>query len=59
MTPTQAVMMVEQLKMAKAGKMRFLDMVMPNGKKFADCTGDEVAKFGEDLMALAEAEKLP
>jgi hypothetical protein len=31
-----------------------LEMIMPNGKKLGDCTGQECAELGKELAALGE-----
>lgn len=31
-----------------------LEMMMPNGKKLGDCTGNECAELGKELAALGE-----
>ena len=38
-----------ELDTAAQGRMRFLDIMMPNGKKLGDCTGAEVREIAEEL----------
>jgi hypothetical protein len=35
----------EQIGAAVAGKGNFLDIIMPNGKRLADCTGNYVERL--------------
>jgi hypothetical protein len=32
-----------------------LDLIMPNGKRVRDCTGDEMKKFGDLLLKRGES----
>jgi hypothetical protein len=42
-----------QMSRAEARQIRYLDVLMPNGKKLADCTGDYVAEVGEAMQNTA------
>jgi hypothetical protein len=54
LTVEQAGDLVGQLKAALAGQGQFLDIVMPNGKKMCDCTGQYVGQIAEALHRLHE-----
>jgi hypothetical protein len=41
--------LIIQLKAALANEARFLDIVMPNGKKIGECTGQYIREVGEPL----------
>jgi hypothetical protein len=45
---------VEQMNAAREGKMQWLDIVMPNGKKMRDCTGDEIEEVGKAFTRIAK-----
>jgi hypothetical protein len=53
-TLEQFVVMERQLQAAKDGKRRFLDVVMPNGKPLAECTGDDVDEMCEALEKMGQ-----
>src|SRR5262249_19549212 len=57
-TPEQANAMVLQLQAAERGEIRYLDVVMPNGKPMGDCTGDYLYRLGSAMQALALRHKL-
>jgi hypothetical protein len=54
LTVEQAGDLIAQLRAALAGHGQFLDIVMPNGKKMAECTGQYVTQVGEALHRLHE-----
>jgi hypothetical protein len=35
----------------KKGEGPVFDVMMPNGKRLGDCTGEEIGKFGEEMFA--------
>jgi hypothetical protein len=50
----EACELIGRLKAAAEGNGRFPDVVMPNGKRLADCTIDYIGQLGEtmELMGL-------
>jgi hypothetical protein len=46
--------MIKQAEAVKRGEMRFLDIIMPNGKRLADCNGTEVGEVGKALALIGE-----
>jgi hypothetical protein len=53
LTLEQARNLITQMKeAAEVGRGRFMDIVMPNGKKLADCNGEYVGNVGRALEAL-------
>jgi hypothetical protein len=52
LTLEQASNLIAQMRAAEAGRGRFMDIVMPNGKKLADCRGEYVGDVGRALEAL-------
>jgi hypothetical protein len=55
LTVEQAGDLIAQLRAVLAGKGKFLDIVMPNGKKVTECTGQYVSQVSEALHRLHEA----
>ncbi len=45
----QANGLIVQMKGAHAGKGRFLDIKMPNGKRLGDCSSEYAGEVGEAL----------
>ena len=52
LTLEQARNLITQMRAAEAGHGRFMEIVMPNGKKLADCKGEYVGDVGRALEAL-------
>jgi hypothetical protein len=52
LTLEQAIELVGRMKLAAEGRGRFTDIVMPNGKKLADCTFGYVGEVGEALQVM-------
>jgi hypothetical protein len=52
LTVEEAGNLIAQLRAVLAGQGQFLDIVMPNGKKMSDCTGQYVGQVGEALHRL-------
>ena len=52
LTLEQASDLISQMKTAEAGRVRFMDIVMPNGKKLAECRGEYVRDVGRALEQL-------
>jgi hypothetical protein len=52
LTLEQASDLIIQLKAALADHAQFLDIVMPNGKRIGDCSGQYVRDVGEALYCL-------
>jgi hypothetical protein len=53
LTSRQMIGLMTQHRDALGGKMRFLDIVMPNGKTLANCTGDYVWQVGIAMQEYA------
>jgi hypothetical protein len=53
LTSGQKLGLMTQHRDALGGKMRFLDIVMPNGKTLANCTGDYVWQVGTAMQECA------
>ena len=49
LTMEQASDLIAQLKAAIEGRQPILDIVMPNGKKMIDCTGQYVGEVSKAL----------
>ena len=52
LTLEQASDLISQMKTAEAGRVSFMEIVMPNGKKLAECRGEYVRDVGRALEAL-------
>jgi hypothetical protein len=52
LTLEQASDLISQMKTAESGRVRFMEIVMPNGKKLAECRGEYVRDVGRALEAL-------
>jgi hypothetical protein len=62
LTKEQFKKLKEQTDAAAVGKMSFREIILPNGKKLADCTGLEVEEFANEMaiegrIAATEAKK--
>jgi hypothetical protein len=55
LTTEEAINLANRMKAAAAGEGRFLDIVMPNGKRLAECTGEYVTEVGRVLQKAGEA----
>lgn len=48
----QATLLVGRMKAVAEGKVRFGELVMPNGQKLADCTIGYVAEISEAMQTM-------
>ena len=56
---TATVRVFHQLHFAREGKLEFVDIEMPNGKKLTDCSMDEIEQMAEKLAdVVRKVEKL-
>jgi hypothetical protein len=48
----EAVELIGRLKAAAEGNGRFPEVVMPNGRRLADCTFDYIGQLGEAMQVM-------
>ena len=48
----EAASLIGQLKAAAEGNGRFPEVVMPNGKRLADCTFGNIGQLGEAMQVM-------
>jgi hypothetical protein len=55
LTTEEAINLASRMEAAAAGAESFLDIVMPNGKRLAECSGEYVTEVGRVLQNACEA----